>query len=66
MMYPIRSSYKALNLTTELSEENIDSTQTKSNEKMLAPVELLTQFLSTIMQKDYSNALVLCKLSAFW
>lgn len=64
-MYPARSSYKALNLPNELSLENFDTTRNKSDDKMFAPVELLTQFLSTIMKKDYSNALVFCKLSKF-
>lgn len=65
-MYPARSSYKSLSLPNELSLDNFDADINKSDDKMFAPVELLTQFLSTIMQKDYSNALVFCKLSKFY
>ncbi|XP_063706549.1 glutamate-rich protein 2 [Culicoides brevitarsis] len=61
-MYSNKSSYKTLDLPNELSLQNFEPHRARNDEKMIAPMELLAQFLSTVMQKDYENALVFCKL----
>lgn len=61
-MYPSRSSYKNLNLPKEFSLTDADSSKYKTGHKMTAPTELLARFVSTVMQKDYENALIFCKL----
>lgn len=64
-MYSARS-YKTLDLPNEISLENFEPNKAKDDQKMIAPMELLARFLSTIMEKDYENALVFCKLSKFY
>lgn len=47
------------------NDEDSKSEYTDADE-MSAPTELLAEFLSSIMQKDYKNALKYCKLSEFF
>lgn len=52
------SSFK--NIPPEIAEAPKIVPSTSS--KMCAPTELLAQFVSTLMRKDFENALILCKL----
>jgi hypothetical protein len=48
--------------TTNNEEESLSLSEYTDNEKS-APTELLAEFLTSIMKKDYANALKYCKLS---
>jgi hypothetical protein len=44
---------------------NDDESEYTDADEMSAPTELLAEFLSSIMQRDYKNALKYCKLSEY-
>lgn len=48
--------------TTNNEDESLSLSEYTENEKS-APTELLAEFLTSIMKKDYVNALKYCKLS---
>lgn len=48
--------------TTNNDDESLSLSEYTDNEKS-APTELLAEFLTSIMKKDYVNALKYCKLS---
>lgn len=48
--------------TTHNDEDSLSLSEYTDNEKS-APTELLAEFLTSIMKKDYANALKYCKLS---
>lgn len=48
--------------TSNNDEESLSLSEYTDNEKS-APTELLAEFLTSIMKKDYENALKYCKLS---
>lgn len=51
--------------TTGNDEDSLSLSEYTDNEKS-APTELLAEFLTSIMKKDYVNALKYCKLSKVW
>lgn len=51
--------------TTTNDEDSLSLSEYTDNEKS-APTELLAEFLTSIMKKDYVNALKYCKLSKLW
>lgn len=48
--------------TTNNDDESLSLSEYTDNEKS-APTEILAEFLTSIMKKDYVNALKYCKLS---
>lgn len=60
-MYPSHHSFSKLKLPEEIALAPKSMLQPGAGE-VVAPTELLAQFLATIMKKDYKNALIFCKL----